>query len=105
MGHKLATARAAVAAHQARSTALAALADPPALADPTALAAAVAKLNRAAGLADQSAAAAAAADHGVADVERRIVAFVVGNPLCPTCGGPLDADHLMHGGPTHVRRA
>lgn len=102
LGRKLKHAADAAAGVRTAADALGALADPPALADLGNLEASVARAERCTGRAERARAAVAAADDAVDDVERRIVRFVMDHPVCPTCGAVMDADHLMHGGPTHV---
>ena len=42
----------------------------------------------------------AAVERAVTEVERRIVRYVTTNPICPTCGSAMDANHVIsHGGP------
>jgi len=59
-------------------------------------------LQRANAAAKAAAVELSATEQTLAAVEAEIVRFVTRHPLCPTCGGPLTANHVMHGGLEHV---
>ena len=38
----------------------------------------------------------------LAEVERKIVAWVTDNPLCPVCGGAVERERLLEAGGPHA---
>jgi exonuclease SbcC len=101
-GKKLKALTAMVAAAEARAAALVPLIEPPALIDLSNLLSAVARFDRTAGEVQRCRTNVSTADAGVTAVERQIVDFVTANPICPTCGSAMDAEHLIHEGGSHV---
>lgn len=90
-------------AARALSATLDPLEDVPNFSDLSALESTLLHWGKAAAAAASATAELSSAERSLADVEGEIVRFVTQHPLCPTCGGPLTASHVMHGGTGHVQ--
>ncbi|QOV91857.1 AAA family ATPase [Humisphaera borealis] len=101
LGRSIREAQTRLAAAQNIAAVLEPLADVPSVADLTPLETTLLHLGKTAAQLHAAEADLVAAENAVAGVEAEIVRFVTQHPLCPTCGGPLTASHVMHGGLDH----